>query len=184
MTTSTNKKENNKQLKIFAFSTGVALITILLPPIIKELLDLYLPAAASSPLVDKAIYPITAALSGLYVTWRIGVESSDLKEKIKKLERAYETKHWGHQNLVVTGLVDITIKNYRKISDLRTDAGALLKKITESNIINYSLNQMIDHLDEEYNKLNIQTENTKPNSKPNRRTIRPDNIKMGNIIKF
>lgn len=186
MTTTTTKSENSKQLKIFAYSTGVALATILLPPTVKLLLAEWLPNAQNSPIVDKAIYPITAALSALYVTWRISVESTVLKDKINKLEQAYETKHWIHQNLVVSGLVDITVKEYKKISDLRSDAGLLLKKITESTIINYSVNQMLKHLDdEEHNKLNIHSSNNKSiTTKNKQKIVRSDDVQIGNIVKF
>ena len=145
-----------KMIRVFFFSTAVSLITVLLPVIA----DAIMPKSWGESLAFKVTYPIAAAFSALYLTWRIEIEKKDLKNEIieinKKnndLEEAYNEKHKFFQKVVIAKLTTLATSDYESISLMKKECGEILKNVAIDKYLNLSAKQMIGYLStQQFNK--------------------------------
>lgn len=163
--------EMKKQLKIFAFSTIVSLVTIILPITLEFLIKLTFPEFNDLSTLNKITYPITAALSSMYVTWRVISESSSLKrdlslkdETIKKLEAAHEKKREEHNKLIINGMLKIISKTTSETT--KQSLCALLEKISSNQLINCSLTLAVELIENDGNVNQESILNQKTTQKP------------------
>ncbi|WP_065647773.1 hypothetical protein [Pantoea eucrina] len=144
-----NKSSSRKMLRIFLFSTLASLATVLLPVAAFA----FIPQSWGDGLAYKLSYPIAAAISALYITWRIEVEKDSLNEKIDELndeksnlEEAYNIKHKQFQKIVIAELTSLATKKHQSMQAMKEHCGKILNSVAQDGILNYSAKEMIRHI--------------------------------------
>lgn len=159
-----NKSGSSKMIRIFIFSSLASLATVLLPVVAYALI----PQSWGDGLAYKLSYPIAAAISALYITWRIEVEKDALNEKISglddeksSLEEAYNLKHKQFQKVVISELTSLATKKHQSMQAMKEHCGKILNAVAQDGILNLSAREMIRHISKfDYNKASSE-ENSK-----------------------
>lgn len=147
---------SGKMIRIFLFSSLASLATVLLPVIAAALI----PQSWGDGLAYKLSYPVAAAVSALYITWRIEVEKDALNEKIEALnseksdlEEAYNLKHKQFQKVVTAELTSLATKKHQSMQSMKEHCGRILNAVAKDGILNYSAKEMIKYISTiDYNK--------------------------------
>lgn len=164
------KSSSGKMLSIFFFSSLTSLATVLLPVAAAALI----PQSWGDGLAYKLSYPIAAAISALYITWRIEVEKDTLNEKIETLneeksdlEEAYNLKHKQFQKIVTAELTSLATKKHQSMQAMKEHCGRILNAVAKDGILNYSAKEMIKYISTmDYNKAST-SETSEGNEKIN-----------------
>jgi len=163
-----NDSGSSKMLKIFLYSLLASLATVLLPVIFNAII----PTSWGDGLAYKLSYPIAAAISALYITWRVEVEKKDLNDRVKileeekgKLEDAYNEKHKTYQQVVITEISIVVSKKYQSINAMREHCGRILMGLVNNKKINYTMKQMVEYVSSDaFNKVDVGSHEPKNNN--------------------